>query len=480
LEGRDRLPERAPYSAPKTALGRSGARTRPQSEGCDNVMMNNSPFAQALEGANRANPYPFYALLRETPVRREEDGTYVVSTYAEIRSLLHDARVSSDDRPKPKHAKTGNPLRDFIINPIKAWIIDTHRSLIFRDPPDHTRLRRLVMTQLTAERFFEMGERINTIVADLVGRMRGRSKIDLVGEFAYPLPVNVICELLGVPAGDHEQFRKWSTSLVGVLDPEWQACEEQRLKTLADFEALRSYLNVLIKAKRKRPADDILSGLAAHKDKKHGSMGRFDLLATAVLLLVAGHETTVNLIANGVLTLLRYPEWLERLRRDNTLAPRIVEELLRFEPPVHFRTRKTLAEIEIAGLVIPKGAPLFCYSLQAIAIHSAWRILARAGASDAWHWRCHLSARTFLLGGMGAMRDPEPISIPHLRAGLEASDTRAWSKGHGTCLKRTAFAIGIAAAPFHNLPARVAICPFCDRWRRFLHALHEGAYVYKG
>jgi cytochrome P450 len=87
-------------------------------------------------------------------------------------------------------------------------------------------------------------------------------------------------------------------------------------------------------------------------------MGRFDLLATAVLLLVAGHETTVNLIANGVLTLLRYPEWLERLRRDNTLAPRIVEELLRFEPPVHFRTRKTVAEIEIAGLLIPKGAPL--------------------------------------------------------------------------------------------------------------------------
>ncbi len=133
-------------------------------------------------------PLSLLCFARETPVRREEDGTYVASSYAEIRSLLHDARVSSEDRPKPKHAKTGNPLRDFIINPIRAWIIDTHKSLIFRDPPDHTTLRRLVMTQLTAERFFEMGGRINTIIGDLVGRMRGRSRIDLVGEFAYPLP----------------------------------------------------------------------------------------------------------------------------------------------------------------------------------------------------------------------------------------------------------------------------------------------------
>jgi len=321
-------------------------------------MIDNSPFAQVLEGANRANPYPLYALLRKTPVRREEDGTFVVSTYAEIRSLLSDPRVSSDDRPKAKHAKTGNPLQDFIINPIRDWIIDTHRSVIFRDPPDHTRLRRLIMTQFTAERVGGMNGRIDAIIGDLIGRMRGRSNIDLVGEFAYPLPVNVICELLGVPAADHAQFGKWSTSLVGTLDPQVLACKEERLKALADYEAFMSYLNVLIRARRKRPADDILSGLAAYKDKKLGRMGRFDLLATAAALLVAGHETTVNLIANGMLTLLRYPEWLERLRQDKTLAPRIVEELLRFEPPVHFRTRKTLAEIEIAGLMIPKGAPL--------------------------------------------------------------------------------------------------------------------------
>ncbi len=335
-----------------------GKQLEPPAKGAGNIMIDNSPFAQALEGANRADPYTLYALLRETPVRREEDGTYVVSTYAEIRSLLHDPRVSSDDRPKPKHAKTGNLLQDFIINPIRDWILDTHKAMIFRDPPDHTRLRRLIVTQFTAERISGMNGRVDAIIGDLIDGMRGRTEIDLVGDFAYPLPVSVICELLGIPAGDHEQFRKWSASLIGVLDPEWKACEEERLKTMADYEALMSYLNVFIKAKRKRPDDDILSGLATYKDRKLGSMGRFDLLATAVLLLVAGHETTVNLIANGMLTLLRYPQWLEKLRQDKTLAPRIVEELLRFEPPLHFRTRKTLAEIEIAGWVIPKGAPL--------------------------------------------------------------------------------------------------------------------------
>jgi cytochrome P450 len=321
-------------------------------------MNDNSPFAQVLEKANRANPYPLYAMLRETPVRREEDGTFVVSTYAEIRSLLSDPRVSSDDRPKSEHAKTGNLLRDYIINPIKGWVLDRHKSLIFRDPPDHTRLRRLIMTQFTADRINGMSGRVDAIIGDLIGKMRDHNKIDLVGEFAYPLPVNVICELLGVPASDHAQFRKWSASRMGTLDPQVLACKEERLKGLADYEAFMSYLNVLIKAKRKRPADDILSGLAAYKDKKLGRMGRFDLLVTAVSLLVGGHETTVNLIANGMLTLLRYPEWLGRLRRDKTLAPRIVEEVLRFEPPGHFRTRKALADIEIGGLVIPKGAPL--------------------------------------------------------------------------------------------------------------------------
>ncbi len=321
-------------------------------------MPDNTLFAQVLDRANRADPYPLYARLRETPVVREDDGTYIVSTYAEIRSLLHDPRLSSDDVPKAKYPRTGNPVRDFIVNPVKAWIVDTHRAVIFRDPPDHTILRRLVMTQFTTERVRAINGRVDTTIHNLIGNMRGREVIDLVGDFAYPLPVTVICELLGIPPSDEPKFQRWTTTLAGVLDPDRRAREEDILKRVADYDALASYFGALVKEKRKRPAGDVLSGLAASKDKKLGRMGKYDLIATAIVLLVAGHETTVNLIANGMLTLLRHPEWLERLRRDAALAPRIVEELLRFEPPVHFRTRKTSAEINISGTIIPKGAPL--------------------------------------------------------------------------------------------------------------------------
>ncbi|HUB64558.1 MAG TPA: cytochrome P450 [Methylocella sp.] len=321
-------------------------------------MPDNTLFAQALDPVNRADPYPLYARLRETPALRNEDGTYIVSTYAEIRGLLQDPRVSSEDLPVFKRARTGNPILDFIINPIRDRIVETHRPLLFRDPPDHGVLRRLIMTQFTTERVRATSGRVHAIVADLIGKMRGREEIDLVGDFAYPLPVAIICELLGIPSGDEEKFQSWSATLAGVLDPDQWLQEEHRLKSIENYDAITNYLRAIIKAKRKRPANDVLSGLAAYKDKKLGRMGKYDLIATAVLLLIAGHETTVNLIANGMLSLLRHREWLERLRQDPAVAPRIVEELLRFDPPVHFRTRKTLAEISIAGTVIPKGAPL--------------------------------------------------------------------------------------------------------------------------
>ena len=204
--------------------------------------------------------------------------------------------------------------------------------------------------------------------------MRCREEIDLVGDFSYPLPVIVICELLGIPQSDGAMFQGWSRTLAESLDPDRRAREEDRVKRVADYEALASYLSALIKEKRKRPAGDVLSGLAACKDKKLGRMGKYDLIATAVLLLVAGHETTVNLIANGMLTLLRHREWLERLRRDGALAPRVVEELLRFEPPVHFRTRKTLAAIDIAGMTIPKGGRSSFCSHRATATRNAFHI----------------------------------------------------------------------------------------------------------
>jgi cytochrome P450 len=230
--------------------------------------------------------------------------------------------------------------------------------LLFRDPPDHTILRRFVMAQCTPKRVRAMDGRVNAIVEDLIGKMRGCEKIDLAGDFAYPPSVAIISEFLGIPLGGEQKFCGWSTTLAGAIEPDRQVSEENRLKSAEDNDAIAAYLGAIIKAKRKRPADDVLSGLATYRDKKLVRKGKYDLIATAVFLLIAGHETTVNLIANGILTLLRHREWLEKLCQDPGLAPRIVDELLRFEPPVHFRTRKTLAEIQIAGTTIPKGAPL--------------------------------------------------------------------------------------------------------------------------
>lgn len=203
-----------------------------------------------------------------------------------------------------------------------------------------------------------MHGRINAIVDDLIGKMRDRRGLDLVDDFSYPLPVTVICEMLGVPAEDEQKFNGWATTLAGSLDPYQYQSEATLNKIVADHDAIRAYLGALVKAKRRHPADDVMSSLATYKDKTIVRMGEYDLIPTAVLLLVAGHETTVNLIANGMLTLLRHPEHLARLREEPNLATRVIEELLGFDPPVQFVKRKALDDIDIAGARIQKGAPL--------------------------------------------------------------------------------------------------------------------------
>jgi cytochrome P450 len=313
-------------------------------------------FAQVMDSANRANPYPLYAQLRETPVVRADDGLYIVSTYEEIRTLLFHPKASSNTVPKRQFPRTGNIIKDWILNPIKAHITHKHRSLVFRDPPEHASLRRHIMLQFTPERMQRVQGRVDGIINDLIAGMQGRRQIDLVEAFSYPLPIAIICELLGVPAQDERKFHAWSRSLIAALDPEQHQTEADLSKVAVDNAALSAYLGALIKEKRSRPSDDVLTGLSTTRDKKSGRLNHFDLLSTAVSLLVAGHETTVCLINNGMLTLLRQPDFLTRLRLNPALAPRLVEELLRFDPPAQFIRRKALEDIDIAGVCIPKGA----------------------------------------------------------------------------------------------------------------------------
>jgi cytochrome P450 len=298
-------------------------------------------FAQVLDPKHRANPYPLYARLRETPVSRQDDGTYVVSTYAEIAALLHDPRMSSDPRKRTAPPKLFFASRE---NPNPSFVV--------LDPPEHDRLRRQVMRHFTPARVQAVRPYVAELARQALDARRGAGRLDVVDELAYPLPVSVICRLLGVPREDEPRFHPWVERLVRGVDPVDERSEEEQRDVEAAFNELRRYMDDRVAERRARPTADLLSGLANDPD----GMAEPDLISTLVLLLIAGHETTVNLIDNGMLTLLRYPDALARLRREPELAIPLVEEVLRYEPPVHFVGRTPLADVEVAGATLPKGA----------------------------------------------------------------------------------------------------------------------------
>ncbi|MBF6047158.1 cytochrome P450 [Streptomyces sp. NRRL B-1677] len=308
-------------------------------------------FRRITDYANRADPYPLYAELREHKVARQEDGKYLVGTYDEIAALLHDPRVSSDLRnraePDPSIMPPEGPPPSFI----------------GRDDPEHDRLRRLAMRPFgpphSPGRIDALRGDIARISGQLADGLRGKSSFDLVDDFAFPLPVTVICDLLGVPSEDIPQVHTWADTVVSGLD--FPPDEDPGARRHAAYEArsaMGQYLGELAEKRRHSPTDDMLSALA-NEDGPEGALTQQELMVTTVLLLIAGHETTVNLITNGMLTLLRNPEALERLRAEPELIPSAVEELLRYEPPVQFLPQRTpLADIEVAGVTIPKGVPL--------------------------------------------------------------------------------------------------------------------------
>ncbi|MFB7461135.1 cytochrome P450 [Streptomyces sp. NPDC056188] len=320
--------------------------------------MTNGPLLQRItDYANRADPYPLYEELRRTPVlHEEEDGPYAVSSYYDILGLLHDPRVSSD---ATNLIAAG---ADELSGPEATGLPP---SFIRLDPPEHDRLRRIANSSFgpphRPDRIDSMSGELGGIVTELIDGFGDARQIDLVDQFAYPFPVTVICRLLGVPREDEPRFRTWVDPIVAALDP------ETRQRTDDDFQRasqearmqLGMYLAGLVEQRTKEPRDDLLSDLAASHGTD-GTMSMMEVLSTAVLLLIAGHETTVNLITNGMLTLLRHPQYLHRLREDPGLSVRIVEELLRYEPPVQLVPQRTcVADIDLRGVTIPKGARIW-------------------------------------------------------------------------------------------------------------------------
>jgi cytochrome P450 len=310
-------------------------------------MRRESILRSIYDPANRANPYPLFAELRKTPVSWQEDGphdagTYVVATYREIAGLLHDPRLSSDLR---KGALSGGPRSS--VAPF---------AFINLDPPEHDRLRRLATRHFgppESPRYVdELRPAMDRITTKLLDDARNERRFDVVSRLAGPLPVAIICEILGVPYEDQSKFREWADRLIESVA---HTTPEARAQREAAVGALNDYMGALVRRRRDRPGSDMLSRMVADSEAGRGMDEKF-LVATSVLLLVAGHETTVNLIANGVLTLLRHPDVLDRLRRQPDLVHGVVEELLRYEPPVQMLpNRTTLDDISIAGTTIPKG-----------------------------------------------------------------------------------------------------------------------------
>ncbi|PBC62372.1 cytochrome [Streptomyces sp. Tue6028] len=310
---------------------------------------------QITDYANRADPYPLYEELRKTPVLHEEEGgPYVISSYWDIESLLHDPRISSD------FTNLAVASEDELSGPEATGLPP---SFIRLDPPEHDRLRRIANSSFgpphRPTRIDSMRGELAQIVTDLIDGFGDARKIDVVDQFAYPFPVTVICRLLGVPREDEPRFRSWVDPIVAGLDPDTRTSAES-MKTAQEARLqLGMYLNGLVEQRAREPREDMLSDLV-NSHGPDGAMTTMEVLSTAVLLLIAGHETTVNLITNGMLTLLRHPEYLRRLRDDPGLSVKIVEELLRYEPPVQLVPQRTcIADIELRGVTIPKGSRIW-------------------------------------------------------------------------------------------------------------------------
>ncbi|MER5859375.1 cytochrome P450 [Streptomyces sp. NPDC059688] len=321
-------------------------------------MTEDSLVNRITDFANRADPYPLYEELRATPVLHEEEGgPYVLSSYYDIKALLHDPRISSDA------ANVAASGRDALNDLEETGGLPP--SFLRLDPPEHDRLRRIANSGFgpphRPRRVDNLRGDMAATVTHLIDGFGDARQVDLVDQFAYPFPVTVICRLLGVPREDEPKFRAWVDPLVASLDPDTrQGADEEFLNSLRESRmALGMYLAGLAEQRTKEPQDDLLSDLV-RSDGPNGSMTMMEVLSTAVLLLIAGHETTVNLITNGMLTLLRHPDVLRRLREEPGLAVNIVEELLRYEPPVQIVPQRTcIADIEVRGVTIPKGSRIW-------------------------------------------------------------------------------------------------------------------------
>jgi cytochrome P450 len=298
--------------------------------------------------AFKRNPHPFYARLREeSPVWRTKvlNGrtAWLVTRYDDVSEVFKDDRIVKDPRgaqdPEQRAEEQWVPG---VLKPLEQNMLDL-------DDPDHKRLRTLVSKAFTPRLIERLRGRVEGICQELLGAIEGNGRAELIRDYALPLPATVIAELLGIPASDHRKFHRWSSRIVSISSGRdvWRA--------LPAAIAFVRYLRKMSERRRISPEDDLMSALV-QAEEEGDKLSQDELLAMSFLLLVAGHETTVNLIASGTLALLEHREQLEELKADSQLGNLAVEELLRFTSPVEIATeRYARQDLEISGTEIPRG-----------------------------------------------------------------------------------------------------------------------------
>jgi cytochrome P450 len=296
--------------------------------------------------AFRSDPYPTYALLQQyAPIFFWDAwGMWFLSRYEDCYTLLRDNRLGrrggrTEDAGEPP------PQQRPLFEMMSRW-------MLLQDPPDHTRLRSLVHKAFTPRMVAQLRATVQQTTDDLLDRVQARGSMDLIADFAYPLPVTVICQLLGVPPADHVHFRGWSDAIARSLDLTDVTAVYDRASEAT--VALESYLDGLLAERRAHPQADLFSALVA-VEEQGDRLTRDELFATCALLLMAGHETTINLIGNGTLALLRHPDQWQRLREQPDLIQSAVEELLRYDSPVQLTARVVKEEIAYRGHVFRAG-----------------------------------------------------------------------------------------------------------------------------
>jgi cytochrome P450 len=303
--------------------------------------------------AFKANPFPVYARMRdEMPIGRvatsRGETAIVVTRYAEVSALLNDKRFVKDAANALTPEQLARQRR------IPGFLSPLTRNMLGLDDPDHMRLRKLVQAVFTPRRIAALEAQVVEASQTLLQPLQRRSSFDLIADYALPLPVKVISDLLGVPLPDQTRFARWSHALIkiGTVSPIGAI-----LQMPAVFAFLR-YLKRLIAIKRSAPGDDLISALMEQHEE--GALSEEELMAMISILLSAGHETTTNLIGNGMLTLMRYPAARETLLADPALIDPAIEELLRFEGPVEMSTPRYASEdIDFGGFVIPRGETVY-------------------------------------------------------------------------------------------------------------------------